>query len=202
MKHSLRFLAVLAPLLLAACATQQVVRNVGDAASVAQQTSREQQLAKVDHWTLVGRLAVSSDRDSGTGNVTWTQQGDHYAFEFRTPITGRSFRLTGDPSGALLEGVEGGPQHGPDAESLMQRTLGWDVPIDELRAWMLGMRAQGTAAQMSFGDNHLLSQLQQDGWTVSYLTWDTTRQPPLPTLIRAEKAPFKVKLVVQTWSLQ
>jgi outer membrane lipoprotein LolB len=202
MKNFLRVLAALAPLLLAACAPQQVVRHTGDTVSIGQQDSREQQLAKTDHWTLVGRLAVSSDRDSGTGNVTWTQDGDHYAFEMRAPITGRSFRLTGGPDGALLEGLDGGPQRGANAESLMQRVLGWDVPLDELRAWVLGVRASGTTSQMNFGDDHLLSELQQDGWTVTYLTWDTTRQPPLPTLIRAEKAPFKVKLVVQSWTLQ
>jgi outer membrane lipoprotein LolB len=202
MKYSFRFLAALAPLLLAACVPQQVVRNKGDAASVAQQDAREQQLSSANHWTLVGRLAVSTGSDAGGGNLTWTQNGDHYEFELRAPITGRSFRLSGGPEGAVLEGLDGGPQHGPNAEALMKRTLGWDVPLDELRAWVLGVRAAGSNADMSFGNDHLLSMLQQDGWNVSYITWDATQKPPLPTLIRAEKSPFMVKLVVQSWNLQ
>ena len=202
MKYTLRFLAAFAPLLLAACVPQQVVRNKGDAASIAQQEAREQQLAGANHWTLVGRLAVSTGNDAGGGNLTWTQNGDRYEFELRAPITGRSFRLSGGPDGAVLEGLDGGPQHGPNAEALMQRALGWDVPLDELRAWVLGVRAGGSAADMSFGDNHLLSMLQQDGWSVSYINWDATQKPPLPTLIRAQKSPFMVKLVVQSWRLQ
>lgn len=202
MKYSLRFLAALTPLLLAACVPQQVVRNKGDAASIAQQEAREQQLASANHWTLVGRLAVSTGNDAGSGNVTWTQNGDHYEFELRAPITGKSFRLTGGPDGAVLEGLDDGPQRGPNAEVLMQRALGWDVPLDELRAWVLGVRASGSNADMSFGDDHLLSMLQQNGWTVSYINWDATQKPPLPTLIRAQKSPFMVKLVVQSWSLQ
>jgi outer membrane lipoprotein LolB len=202
MKYSLRFLAALTPLLLAACVPQQVVRNKGDAASIAQQEARERQLASANHWTLVGRLAVSTGNDAGSGNVTWTQNGDHYEFELRAPITGKSFRLTGGPDGAVLEGLDGGPQRGPNAEVLMQRALGWDVPLDELRAWVLGVRASGSNADMSFGDDHLLSMLQQNGWTVSYINWDATQKPPLPTLIRAQKSPFMVKLVVQSWSLQ
>jgi outer membrane lipoprotein LolB len=202
MKYSLRFLAALTPLLLAACVPQQVVRNKGDAASIAQQEAREQQLTSANHWTLVGRLAVSTGNDAGSGNVTWTQNGDHYEFELRAPITGKSFRLTGGPDGAVLEGLDDGPQRGPNAEVLMQRALGWDVPLDELRAWVLGVRASGSNADMSFGDDHLLSMLQQNGWTVSYINWDATQKPPLPTLIRAQKSPFMVKLVVQSWSLQ
>jgi outer membrane lipoprotein LolB len=202
MKYSLRFLAALTLLLLAACVPQQVVRNKGDAASIAQQEAREQQLTSANHWTLVGRLAVSTGNDAGSGNVTWTQNGDHYEFELRAPITGKSFRLTGGPDGAVLEGLDDGPQRGPNAEVLMQRALGWDVPLDELRAWVLGVRASGSNADMSFGDDHLLSMLQQNGWTVSYINWDATQKPPLPTLIRAQKSPFMVKLVVQSWSLQ
>lgn len=202
MKYSLRFLVAVAPLLLAACVPQQVVRNKGDAVSIAQQDAREQQLASANHWTLVGRLAVSTGSDTGGGNLTWTQNGDHYEFELRAPITGRSFRLSGGPDGAVLEGLDGGPQRGPNAEALMQRALGWDVPLDELRAWVLGVRASGSNADMSFGNDHLLSMLQQDGWSVSYITWDATQKPPLPTLIRAQKNPFMVKLVVQSWSLQ
>ena len=203
MKSTLRILAALAPLLLAACAPQQLVRNKGDAASLAQQEAREQQLADANHWTLQGRLFVINGQQSdGPGTLTWTQDGDHYDFTLRAPITGKSFRLTGGPDGAVLEGLEGGTQRGSDAESLMRRALGWDVPLDELRAWVLGVRAKGATAELSFGDDKLLSLLQQDGWAVSYSAWDTKRQPPLPTRVFAEKPPYKVKLAIESWIVQ
>jgi outer membrane lipoprotein LolB len=202
MKSSLRFLAALAPLLLAACAPQQLVRNKGDAASLAQQAAREQQLANTNHWTLEGRIAVSNGKDGGSGALTWMQDGDRYEFTFRAPITGKSFRLTGGPGNALLEGVDGGPLQGANAEALMRRALGWDVPLDELRAWVLGVRTQGVDAELSFGDDKLPSLLQQDGWAVSYPAWDSTRQPPLPAKVFAEKPPYSVRLVINSWTLQ
>ncbi len=202
MKSTFRILAVLAPLLLAACAPQQLVRNKGDAASLAQQEAREQQLADANHWTLQGRLFVSNGQDNGTGSFTWTQNGDHYEFTLRAPITGKSFRLVGGSDGAELDGLDGGPQRGPDAEVLMHRALGWNVPLDELRAWVLGVRAKDAAAELSFGDDKLPSLLQQDGWAVSYPAWDTTRQPPLPTKVFADKPPYKVKLAIESWSMQ
>jgi outer membrane lipoprotein LolB len=202
MKSSLCFLAALATLLLVACAPQQVVRNQGDAASLAQQAAREQQLAGVDHWTLQGLLGVSDGKQASSGTITWIQNGNHYDFTLRAPIIGKSFRLTGGPDGALLEGLDGGPQQGPNAEALMQRALGWDVPLDELRAWVLGIRAQAGSAELSFGDNKLLSLLQQDGWTVTYRAWNMLHQPALPATVFAEKPPYKVKLKIDSWDLQ
>jgi outer membrane lipoprotein LolB len=203
MKKLFRTFAALAPLLLAACvSTPQLVRNKGDAAALAQQEARERQLANVDHWVLQGKLGVSNGQDAGSGGFTWTQAGDRYEFVFRTPITGKSYRLTGGPDGAELDGADGGPQRGQDAEILMLRTLHWEVPLGELRAWVLGVRAPGAQAELSFGDNRLPSALQQDGWTVMYPVWDTTRQPPLPAKVFAEKPPYKVRLAIESWSMQ
>ncbi|GAB2566706.1 outer membrane lipoprotein LolB [Dyella jejuensis] len=202
MKLSSLIFASLATLPLAACAPRQLVRHQGDAASLTQQEARERQLAGADHWTLQGRIFISNGEDGGTLNVTWTQHGGHYEFILSKPITGQSYRLAGDPQGAELDGLDGGPRHGPDAEALMRRALGWEVPIEALRAWVLGVRAQGSDARLSFGENRLPSELQQAGWTVSYPAWDTTRQPALPAKVFADKPPYKVKLSIASWSMQ
>lgn len=201
MKRSFRFLAAALPLLLAACAPQ-LVRIKGDAALLDAQAAREQALAHTDHWTLEGRLGVSDGRDGGSGGFTWTQDGDSYRFVFRTPITGRSFELSGSPGSALLQGLDGGPLQGPDAEALMRRALGWEVPLHDLRAWVLGLRADSGPAEPAFGDNRLPSLLQQDGWAVDYRAWDTARQPPLPTTIFASRPPYKVRLSVENWTIR
>lgn len=197
----LRLWTLLLPLSLAAC-VPAVVRIKGDAGTQAAQQRREQALANVDHWVIQGRLGVSDGKDGGSGNFSWTQAGDHYDFVLRAPITGKSFRLSGGAGDALLEGLDGGPLRGPDAEALMRKALGWEVPLRELRAWVLGLRAAGGPAEVSFGDNKLPSLLQQDGWAVDYRAWDTTRQPALPTKVYAGKPPFKVKLSIESWQLQ
>jgi outer membrane lipoprotein LolB len=201
MKRLHRFLAAALPLLLAACAPQ-LVRIKGDAGLLAAQAARERALAHTDHWTLEGRLGVSDGRDGGSGGFTWTQDGDDYRFVFRAPITGRSFELSGGPAGALLQGLDGGPLRGGDAEALMRRALGWEVPLHDLRAWVLGLRADSGPAELAFGDNRLPSLLTQDGWTVDYRAWDAARQPPLPTTIFASRPPYKVRLSIETWSLR
>ncbi len=203
MRRWLRLVAAVAlPLLLAAC-VPPAVRVKGDAALFDAQFAREHALARVDHWELQGRLGVSNGKDGGSGSFSWTQDGAQYEFVLRGPaISGMNFRLSGGPDGALLEGVEHGPLRGPDAEALMHKALGWEVPLRDLRAWVLGLRADSGPAELSFGENRLPSLLQQDGWTVDYREWDEARQPPLPTKVFAGKPPYKVKLSIESWQFR
>lgn len=198
MRAATRWLLLLAvPLALAACAP--AVRVKGDAAQLRAQADREAVLAHADHWTLSGRLGLTSANAGGSGSFTWTQDGQRYDFELRGPLASKSFRLSGGPQGALLKGLDGGPLRGADAEELMRKALGWVVPLRELRAWVLGLRADGSPAELSFGADGLPSQLRQDGWVVDYRQWDTQRQPPLPQKVFAEKAPYKVRLLIDSW---
>ncbi|UPG84989.1 lipoprotein insertase outer membrane protein LolB [Luteibacter aegosomatis] len=199
LKHAL---AAVPLLLLTACATTRApVRQPGDAVTLGLQEQRERSLADTDHWTLQGRLSVSDGKDSGSGSLTWRQDGERYEFTVRAPVTGRSFRLVGGPDGADLEGLEGGTRHGADAESLMAQAVGWQIPMAELKRWVLGLRADAGPADIAFGADRLPSRLVQDGWTVDYKQWDAMRQPAMPSRVFAEKAPFKVRLSIEDWQL-
>lgn len=199
LKHAL---AALPLLLLTACATTRApIHQPGDAVTLGLQEERERSLADTDHWTLQGRLSVSDGKDSGSGSLTWRQDGERYEFTVRAPVTGRSFRLVGGPDGADLEGLEGGTRHGADAESLMAQAVGWQIPMSELKRWVLGLRADAGPADIAFGADRLPSRLVQDGWTVDYKQWDATRQPAMPSRVFAEKAPFKVRLSIEDWQL-
>lgn len=186
-------------LLLSACAP---VRIKGDAGMLGAQAAREATLSGSDHWILTGRLAVSNGSDGGSGSLTWEQDGERYDFTVRAPVTGRSFRLQGGPDGAVLEGLDQGPMRGTDAEALMARALGWQVPLRDLRAWVLGLRADGGPAQLSFGANGLPSLLQQDGWKVEYRDWYADRTPALPRKVFAEHPPYRVRLSIENWDLR
>lgn len=209
MKLPIRLLAAALPLLLAACAHKEAVRpqpKADYASLLDEQRAREHLLAKTDHWVLQGKIGVSGEvngkRDGGSGSLTWTQAGESYDFVVRGPVGSKSFKLTVTGDGAVLEGLEGGPQRSPNAEALVQSALGWNMPLRDLRAWVLGTRADSGPAELTFGNDGLPSQLVQDGWTVSYPAWDTTRQPAVPSKIFASNAPNTVRLSIESWNIQ
>ncbi|MBB3227463.1 outer membrane lipoprotein LolB [Luteibacter sp. Sphag1AF] len=183
-----------------ACTTKPLIRQQGDAATLGAQESRERALSGKDHWTVQGKLSVSNGQDGGSGTLTWRQSGDDYDFTVRGPVTGKSFRLSGGPAGATLEGLDGGPQRGADAESLMERALGWKLPMRDLQAWVRGLRADSGPADIAFGADGLPSRIEQDGWQVEYRAWNATLEPALPTKVFAEHPPYKVRLSIDNWT--
>ena len=90
------------------------------------------------HWRLEGRLAVSDGRDGGSGTLTWEQDGAYFMVDLRAPISGQSWRLSGDDHLCTLEGVRSYPLTANSPEELLQRELGWHLPVAQLRSWLRG----------------------------------------------------------------
>ncbi len=157
--------------------------------------------AEVDHFQLAGRLAVSDGRDGGSAGFLWTQRGDRFEVELRQPVSQRTWRLSGDSRGALLEGGDGGPRRGPSAEALLQEVLGWQVPVASLRAWVRGLASDDSPVlERATDDRGRLSRLVQDGWQVDYRDWLGDSDWPLR--INASRPPYNVRLVIRDWAAE
>ena len=189
-----------AGLLLAACAPATLPLRPGSAVTEAAQARRAQALARLPVWRASGRIGVSDGSHGGSGGFDWSQDGASIDFTLRAPITGRSFRLTSGPDGACLSGLKPRPVCAFDAAGLLRAELGWELPLAELRDWVLGVAAAGSPAQMAYGPDGLPAQLTQDGWVVQYRSWHAQARPvALPALIVAQRKPYSVRLYVEQW---
>ena len=182
-------------LALAGCATPKVKP---DADLLARQTERERLIAAQPKWQLEGRLGVSDGRDGGSGSLQWHQDGDRYQFSVHAPVTGKTWVLSGDSTHAKLEGLRDQPIGGDDASTLLERELGWHVPVSDLTSWVRGSRAK-SEARIEFRGDGLPAVIEQDGWKVEYLDYDSSRQPPLPSRIFASRGDYRVRLAVKQW---
>ena len=185
-------------LALVACAPLRV-RETPQA--LAAQTAREAQLAPQTHWNLVAHIGVSNGQDGGSGELTWTQDGDNYRFSVRAPVTGKTWTLSGDALHATLAGVDPQPDIGTDPQRLLHDRLGWDVPLADLDAWIRGLRAPHSRAQVQYDDRNLPAVIEQDGWRVEYRDWFTDRDPPLPRKVFASKGQARVRMAIEQWSV-
>lgn len=187
-------------LVLAACAPMRVKMHASTPAAEAAQDAREAVLAPRTHWTLDAHIAVSTDRDSSSGELDWRQAGDAYVFTVRAPITGKTLKLTGDAQHARLEGVDAQASEDSDVQHLLRERVGWDVPLASLRAWVRGMRAPGTPARIQYNEQNLPALIEQDGWKIEYRDWFAERKPALPRIVFASHATTRVKMAIETWS--
>ena len=183
-------------LVLAACATAPRVKT--DDAMLARQAERERALSSQPNWQLAGRLGVSNAKDSGSGSLQWKQDGDAFRFSVHAPVTGKTWVLTGDAHRAVLEGLRAQPVEDADAAALLDRELGWHVPVAQLTEWVRAARAKGEA-QIEFRSDGLPAVIQQDGWKIEYPDYDETHQPPLPRKVFASRGDYRVRLSVSEW---
>lgn len=161
---------------------------------------REQQLMAMNEWSLKGRLALSGPADSGSGSLDWQQQGVDYRFTMHAPVTGKTWTLSGNGQTAELLGLQPTPITARDASTLLERELGWKVPVIELANWVRGVRANGPA-EVIFRPDGLPAEFRQGDWLIEYREYDDTRQPALPRRIFASNGEYKVRLAIQRWDV-
>lgn len=189
-------------MVLAACAGPRVrPATAPDPQRLEDQARREQALAAVPDWSLRGRLGVSDGRDGGSGALEWSQHGDTFRFSVHAPVTGKTWTLSGTPTHAVLTGWRAQAIEGDDARALLERELGWQVPVAGLVDWVRGMRAPG-AAHIEFRPDGLPAAIVQHGWRIEFLDYDRSREPPLPRRLFASSGERKVRLAIREWSIE
>ncbi|QDH70711.1 lipoprotein insertase outer membrane protein LolB [Marilutibacter alkalisoli] len=217
---SLRFLAVAAcAVLLVACTSRPVRSPLPPellAAAEARQLAREQALRAQPDWGLQGRIAMSVDRNGGSGRVDWRQDGHAFTVELSAPVTRQGWRLSGGPGWAQLDGLDDGPRSGADASELLYDATGWLIPVEALGDWVRGLRAQAAGpAEVEYGADGRLQRLSQGGWQIDY-SWPPVEAgggmeadrgaSVLPRRIDARREAVsgpqaRVRLVVDHWNL-
>jgi outer membrane lipoprotein LolB len=186
--------------LLGGCAQAPVRPVVVDAQrSEAAQAARERALAAQPTWHFVGRLAVSTDGRGGSGRVEWTQVGDDFDVRLSAPVTRQGWRLHRAGGVVRLEGLDGGPREGTDAQALLLEATGWRLPVADMVAWVRGARGTGTPATVESDTQGRPIRIVQSGWQVEYPAW-TADAPPLPTRVSASQGDGRVRLAIESWS--
>lgn len=193
----MRRLAVVAVLVLAGCAAGP--RTVPDDRAAAWR-ALESRLEALTRWRAEGRLSVRMNGDGGQARFSWT---DESAAGFRLRLAGPwgqgATRLTGGDGAARLVTGDGRGYTGGDARGLLATVYGWDIPVEGLRRWLLGLPAGGTDYTLDrFGR---LATLQWRDWHIEYGRYHQVDGLDLPAVLRARHAAAdtEVRVVVDAW---
>jgi len=151
-----------------------------------------------------GRFAVRYDDRLGNpqnvyGNFDWQEHGDDVSLELRSPLGQTLAVVKSTPRAASLELPNRPTQYAPDVGDLMQKTLGFELPLAGLRYWLLPTAAPATPAETvrDPADGTRIKQLRQDGWTIDYLAYADAPATGVKrvNLVRATP-PLDIKLVL------
>lgn len=206
-----KWMAAMAVLgLLAACATRAprevapVLHGAAAETAAAQQAARRQALQGAGPWSFAGRVAIQKAGKGGSGRIDWRHDGQgRDVISLSAPVTRQSWQLTVSPDGAgRLDGLEGGPRSGSDAEALLQEATQWDIPVRALADWAQGVASPVLGeALIQYGADGLPRQIEQGGWRIAYPVWkqDPATRQFLPARIESTRGDATVRLLIDSW---
>ena len=108
-------------------------------------------------------------------------------------------RIHRDARGATLDDTYGKHYAAPDAESLMQKALGWQLPLSGLRYWIMALPAPEGEFRVEHNSNGQVSLLHQQGWEISYSHYAGTQPDALPTQLNMHHEDLDVLLQIDEW---
>ena len=155
--------------------------------------SRRAALQTWPRFELRGRVAVARGEEGFTASLRWAQRATASQLELDGPLGVGGLRLE----------VKQGQIADQIAREDLERRLGFSLPVDSLRYWMLGVPDPAHAALERVATDHpRLESLQQQGWTVLFPAYAKVSglDYELPQRIEVTRERLRLRLLVDDWS--
>jgi outer membrane lipoprotein LolB len=133
------------------------------------------------------------------GNFDWQQQGETVTLQLLNPFGQTLAIVTSSPGSATLEMPNRQPVTAENVSELMQRTLGFALPIEGLRYWLASSPAPSSHAKTIVDpqQSSRLKEIDQEGWTIDYLAYADAPATGVKRLdLVRQDPPLDIKLVL------
>lgn len=208
--HILRYVSFSALLLLlTACSTLLSPPPTTQVTSTLHHLSwqqRQKQLRTIKSWYIQGAIGITHNNKTDIASFSWQNKLRSYLINIYGPMHLSNVQISGDDTHATLLQSSGGKMQADSPEELLQRRLGWNLPIANLNYWIRSLPAPTSstnpkvkASELQFDqDNHLIKLTQQD-WQIIYSDYKSVNNVDLPSKIYLFTPQLRIKIVIKTW---
>jgi outer membrane lipoprotein LolB len=156
-------------------------------------------LQQAGAWQLDGRAAVAAGSQGWQASLNWHQLGMASEVHLAGPLGVGALVLKQTPEGLSLNGA-------PPSDAVigqLQERLGFALPLDHLRFWLLGVPDpdSDTAFDLRRNDRDRAQQLTQDGWSIDYDRYLPVNGDWLPAHLVLSREGVRVRIAVDHWTL-
>ncbi|MCE3238416.1 MAG: lolB [Gammaproteobacteria bacterium] len=162
---------------------------------------RIKKLSHFQNWNMNAVVAVRTypGNEGGSANMQWHQQNKDYTILLFGSLGLDLIKLSNQQGHILLETANGKKITAPTVEQLLAQQTGWQLPVSNLYYWIRGLPVPYQPAHQQFDQYFHLTQLNQQGWMVTFLRYTTVNHIDLPTKILLENSRIKVKINISQW---
>jgi len=159
----------------------------------------------LQYWSASGRLALAANGEGGSGSFTWQQRSVESTLSIRGPLGAGAMQVTTDGKSLSVTDAEGQHLDTEQAGALLRRRLGTDLPLADLRYWMLGVPSPASPSSVADAAYAPLRVIEQSGWRIGYETFTVAGagagSVSLPGRFTATQGAVRLKVVVDDWQL-
>jgi outer membrane lipoprotein LolB len=155
-------------------------------------------IATLSDWHATGRVAVRAGSDGFSASFDWQEAAGQGVLGVRGPFGAGAVRISRSAERIMIE--SGGAPLEVDApfaalEPELVARLGFPLPLDPLRYWVLGVPAPGLPAEGSGAD------FRQGGWQVSVGEFVPVAGAPgpLPARLTLTRDATRIRVIVDRW---
>ncbi len=189
---------VICSLIFSGCSSveQQIVTQKNLPASWLQHT---QAIKFIEQWQANAQVAITVDDKTQKSKMTWRQQQQQYSIIFTLPFGQSGPTLAGDETSATLSIPKEKPLTGQSAGQLLEQRLGWTLPVENAKFWILGIPSPNSESKVLL-KNERLTQLSQDGWLINYDRYKLIDGLFMPSKITISRGNFSLLLIIYKWA--
>jgi outer membrane lipoprotein LolB len=153
------------------------------------------QLEHAAAWQLDGRAAAALGEQGWQASLSWRQSGGSSDLHLAGPLGVGSTDIRVSPAGLALNGAP--PSTAVRAQ--LEAKLGFDLPLDSLRYWLLGIPDPTAPYDLTRNDQDRALKLSQSGWTIEYDEYMASNGDLLPKRLVLNRPDARVRIAVERW---
>ncbi|HUX72915.1 MAG TPA: lipoprotein insertase outer membrane protein LolB [Steroidobacteraceae bacterium] len=146
-------------------------------------------------WDMQGRAAVKVGARGWQASVDWRQHGANTTVHLAGPLGVGATLLRLDAQGLSVNDAP--PSR--DVVKLLQRHLGFDLPLANLRFWLLGAPDPGLPYTVALNDQDRAQRLTQAGWQIDFARYRRAGGDWLPATMTLTRPGVRVRMAIDRW---
>ena len=163
--------------------------------------ARQQALLDLDSWDVHARAALKLESGVYNIGIRWQRQAETSTILLEAPLGQGVFRIESDAVGKYrLRLPDGRVFEDSSAEALLERMIGWSLPISGLDYWIRGLPRPGSDYSHRLDEGGRVRSINQDQWSIGYLDYFARQENlQLPRRVRLENDKVTLKLIIERW---
>jgi outer membrane lipoprotein LolB len=151
-------------------------------------------------FDLIGRVAVTYGGRTFSSGMRWQHASERDELWLLTPAGQALAHIVGEAGGAVFTGADRRQHRAADIASLIQDSLGWEMPVTHLAWWVQGQFVPGAPVEAVERDAlGRLKVLAQDGWRIAYVYESQDTRAGRLRRLELAGGSHLIRLVIDGW---